>query len=226
MKDTTKNNIVSGLKTATVVASGVLTLNSCSPNPTSGLSNQDKEIITKRTDSILNTKPDYRLSLSMMEYAGNFADTCRLKNKKIAKASAAKYIKKNIKDIMLKKFMMDSLLNNGDTVLNVNEFIDIDDILHDDYGHSTADTMAYIRRNYRWLNDLMLYLSDKYTPEQLLKSGFFKSINDLKSEKKFISTLKEIEKYDLVKQCASKRGTEIYNKTKQECIQEYKTKQR
>ena len=222
MKDTTKNDIVNGLKTAAVVASASFTLNSCVRNSSHGLDVQDMATVSYRTDSILDKNHDYRLALSMADYSDQLSNVYRSRSKKITRESALKYIKSNISDAGFRKYMLDVLLQNNSLENNDIYDSDLDCVLGDTVGYCDSEMMSCIRRDYRWFNDLMLYLSDKYTPEQLLKTGFFKNVNDLAAEKKFKSVVQDVEKYEKLKQAASQRGTDIYNRTKQECISEYK----
>lgn len=226
MKETTKSSIVNGLKTAVIVAGASITLNSCVRNSTNVSKDQESSVIAKRTDSIVNTNPDYRLSKSMADYTSQFADSYRLKNKKIAQKSAVKYIRKNITDIDLRRYMLGMLIGKDSLTVDCGEieFMDtVDNLCGNDSCESVDnDMMSIIRNDYRWFNDLMLYLDDKYTPEQLLKSGFFKTINDFKAEKEFKTGMKNIEKYENVKNIATKHASQIYSRTQQECANEYK----
>ena len=139
------------------------------------------------------------------------------KNKSLVKKYSASYIKSAIKEEKLYKFMMtamkyETMALDGDVIVDSEDYID--------YGERNSN-INYIRRNERWFNDLMMYLSGKYNDRQLLNSEFFKVIKDKNLRHSFEHNTKQIEKLSgLAHETDSVRNI-IYTK----CLNEYKSEE-
>ncbi len=182
------NKIVSGIKTAGVVTTAVFTMASCGNKQ---LSESQLATVQHKTDSALTVHPEYRMATNLMylrdEKVKNFHDA----NKCLLKIYSKEYIKQNIQDIRLRRFMLGVLGQEAVISDLFCEEVESDSVCYNG-GHSVP-TMPYIRKNQRWFYDLMLFLSDKYTDKQLLNSEFFNVINDPRLKRKFESNIARID---------------------------------
>ena len=134
------------------------------------------------------------LSTSFRAVLSDTYNDYRRANKELLKQAVDKYVRGNIREAKLLKFMLNSVryenVNMGfeyssDWVSEYNE---------DGESYSVEnEQMAMIRRDYRWFNDLMLYLNDKYSERQLLKTEFFKTMNNRKLMQDFTKNTEIIE---------------------------------
>lgn len=134
------------------------------------------------------------LSTSFRAVLSDTYNDYRRANKELLKQVVDKYVRGNIHETKLLKFMLNSVKyenvnmgfeNSSDWVSEYNE---------DGESYSAEnEQMAMIRRDYRWFNDLMLYLNDKYSERQLLKTEFFKTMNNRKLIQDFTKNTEIIE---------------------------------
>lgn len=112
-------------------------------------------------------------------------------NHNIVKKCAQKYIRKNIAESGLSKFMLSSIqYEHMDFMLSDYVVYDVTDYEESEY--ITDVFSARIRENQHWFNDLMLYLSGAYTEGQLLNADFFKVIQNNRARQMFIDNAKRI----------------------------------
>ena len=134
------------------------------------------------------------LSKSFRDVLSDTYTDYRRANTKMLKQAVDKYVRVNVRDAKLLKFMLNSVKyenvnmgfeNSSDWVGEYNE---------DGESYSAEnEQMTMIRRDYRWFNDLMLYLNDKYSERQLLKTEFFKTMNNRKLMQDFTKNTEIIE---------------------------------
>ncbi|MBO7053426.1 MAG: hypothetical protein J6W27_03270 [Alphaproteobacteria bacterium] len=134
------------------------------------------------------------LSKSFRDVLSDTYTDYRRANKEMLKQAVDKYVRVNVRDAKLLKFMLNSVKyenvnmgfeNSSDWVGEYNE---------DGESYSAEnEQMTMIRRDYRWFNDLMLYLNDKYSERQLLKTEFFKTMNNRKLMQDFTKNTEIIE---------------------------------
>lgn len=197
------NKIVSEIKTAGVALVASATMFSCGNKQ---LSESQMQAVHHKADSAVAVYPEYRV-------ASNLFDLCELKiqkyrdaNKQLIKAHARNYIKNNITDIALAKFMLESLGNDKllfalDTDSCENEGVSVEQLI----------TMRSVRRNQRWFNDMILYLSDKYNEKQLLNSEFFTVVNNSGLKSAFERNTQQIEMLQSNAEFAAGRKKDIYD---------------
>ena len=142
------------------------------------------------------------LSTSFRAVLSDTYNDYRRANKDMLKQAVDKYVRANIHEAKLLKFMLNSVKyenvnmgfeNSSDWVSGYNE---------DGESYSVEnEQMIMIRRDHRWFNDLMLYLNDKYSERQLLKTEFFKTMNNCKLIQDFTKNTEIIERLsDNIKQ--------------------------
>lgn len=218
-----KETVINDIKTAGVIVSAALVLNSCDGDK-KALSEKQMQTVCHKTDSAVKTDQYYRVANNMNYLADKQVNEYRAKNKSLVKKYSSSYIKKEIKEEKLYKFMMSSLkyetmaLDDSDIIIDAEDYVD----------HSERnDNINYIRRNERWFNDLMLYLSGKYNDRQLLNSEFFKIIKDKNLRQSFEHNTKQIEKLSAVVHDTDSVQNSIYTKYFNEYkSEEMKTKKR
>ena len=207
-----KENIVSGIKNAAVVATAVFTMNSCGNKQ---LSEGQLQMAQHKTDSALRVHPEYTIANATLELCEMKIANYRDANKKIVKMYARDYVKKNIKDAALAKFMLGAM--NDDAVLFL---LDNDDNENDNVSVNTLATMRYVRSTQRWFNDMILYLNGRYTEQQLLNSDFFNVVNSAELKRKFEYNTKQIEYVNSCMEFPLNRKniiqTEVFNKYQKE----------
>ncbi len=174
-----KENIISDIKTAGVVATASLTLASCNPKP---LSESQLQMVQHKTDSAANTNNEYRIARTLTFLVDDRIEQYRNANMNMVKKYSMSYIKRDIKDATLRKYMIDAMLNEKSYDIEMADNIEYSDSADTE---NVSQTMQYIRNNQRWFNDLMLYLNGKYTDRQLLNSEFFKIIKDYELKRRF-----------------------------------------
>ncbi len=199
MKDT--------IKTAGVIATAAFALNSCEQK--NGTEYDDMAAVQYKTDSVANTRPEYKTTSRAIDLYAEKIQNCKDANKKLLRLYASGYLLRNIGDVRLRNFMLDGLDNR--VLIDVSDF-DTDEIACEiaDVDQAIANKMRFIRRNHRWYNDLLMYLSDKYTEKQLLKSDFFNVINAPELKKQFVQNTQQLEKLNSVSATASARQNRIY----------------
>ena len=119
---------------------------------------------------------------------------------------------------MIKKLQNEYVSLNSDNYDDVYEYGDVD--LGTQY-------MSIIRRNHRWFNNVMLYLSGKYDDAQFLKTDFFEKIKDEKSLIAFENNVKEIQRYQKLDRAKNEHIISLHDNTYNKVATEYKkSKQR
>lgn len=207
-----KNKIVSDLKTAGVVAATTLTLNVYGAKQ---LSENQMQIIQHKTDSAAKVDNEYISVLNEVDLYNTKIKEYHDVNKRIAQMYVEQYIKQNIEDLSWRRYMLDAVKNN--TLINDIDFDeDKIDNLPDDVDMCSLDTMYQICYEYRWFNDFILYMTDRYTDKQLLKSGFFKVMNDDFFKQVFEYNIKRMDALEAKKIEAEQKSNaihkEIWNK--------------
>ena len=194
------SNIVSGIKTASVVLTAAFTMSSCGNK---ALSEQEVQLVKHKADSAASVHPEYRIASGMLDLCEAHVERYRRGNKDVVKMHARDYIVNNIKDAAIARLMLDMLKEEV--------------FLTESYSDTTAsedgqnnNKLAYIRKEYRWFNDLMLYLTGQYTERQFLNSEFFKVINNPSVKKCFEKNLDHIELIEGDIEFVSGRKTYIY----------------
>jgi len=147
-------------------------------------------------------------------------------NRDIVKRCAKKYIRAHIMERNLFKFMMGSIkYEHMDFLMSDNVAYDLSEYEESEY--ITDVFSANIRKNQRWFNDLMLYLSGKYTDGQLLNADFFRVINNKRARAMFIENMRNI---DTLTNYRAKCSQKLYRETRaqiaQKNIESQKTKQK
>jgi hypothetical protein len=202
------NKIVSDVKKAGVVATAVLTLNACGHKQSS---ESQTQTAYHKADSALTVHPEYRIASALIDLCETRINEYRNANKNLVKSYSRDYIKQNLTDAALAKFMLNAI--NNDSVLFE---LDDDDYENDTISVDTLNTMPYIRRTQRWFNDMMLYLKDKYTEQQLLNSDFFKVINSPELQRQFKYNTSKMEQLRSSMEFPLERKktikTEVFNK--------------
>lgn len=161
------------VKTAVVVAGAYVTLSGCNNarnqnNHQTMLTQEQMKAVVHKVDS---AKYEDNRYVNMAAFEGFYQENLQKyknANKEIARAFVKMAIKAEVKDKKLYNFMMSSLASDEYCFEFVVGYSDGD---FDSDG--VVSQVGYIRENYRWFNDLMLYLSNVYDDEQLLNSGFF-----------------------------------------------------
>ena len=207
-----KEKIVSGVKSAAVVATAVFTMNSCGNKQ---LSESQLQMVQHKTDSALSVHPEYAIANTTLELCEAKIAEYRDANKSIVRNYARDYIKKNIKDAALARFMLGAM--NDNTLLFTS---DNDGDESDTIPVNTLTTMRYVRRTQRWFNDMILYLNGRYTEQQLLNSNFFNVVNSAELKRKFEYNTKQIDKVQSCMEFPLKRKntiqTEVFDKYQKE----------
>ena len=211
-----KEKIISDIKTAGIVTMASLTLSSCGPKE---LTPSQLEKASYKTDSAVNKNSEYKITKKIIDLCSVKAEEYRDANKNMVKKYSVDYIKRNIKNMELRKFMLASVKNNGFSDFDVIDDYENDSIGGGEYSNSSK-TIRYIRRNQRWFNDMMLYLSGQYNDNQLLNSDFFKVVNNPVLKKNFEHNAKRIEQLNANTMFATQPQNriygEIFNKQKEE----------
>ncbi len=210
-----KEIFINDVKTAGAVVGAALVLNACSGDRT--LSEKQMQTVYHKTDSAVNANNHYRVARAMNDIAGKKINEYRAKNKSLVKRYSLSYIKSAIKEEKLYKFMM-TALKYETMALDSDVIVDSEDYI--DRGERNTE-INYIRRNERWFNDLMLYLSGKYDDKQLLNSEFFKTIKDKNLRQCFEDNIKQIEKMSVIEKDTEDVQKNIYTKY----LDEYKSEE-
>lgn len=134
------------------------------------------------------------LSKSFRDVLSDTYTDYRRANKEMLKQAVDKYVRGNIRDAKLLKFMLNSVKYENVNMGFENSTDWVDEYNEDGESYSAEnEQMTMIRRDYRWFNDLMLYLNDKYSERQLLKTEFFKTMNNRKLMQDFTKNTEIIE---------------------------------
>lgn len=203
-----KENIISNVKTAAVVATAVLSLNTgCKKT----LTEQQRNTVEHKTDSAVNQISEYRLTQKFSDVAKDNLQTLRSKNRKMVKEYTIKYIKNQNYKQALRQFMLQAI-NDEAVNFDCSEFVEIES---EEFVSFDDNIIAanYLRNTERWFYDLMLYLNNNYTDRQLLNSEFFKVINDKNLKANFEKNAKNIEYMQKHIDFFAERGNKIYNQT-------------
>ena len=102
-----------------------------------------------------------------LEIAQHNLDEAHRKNIQLVKYSTRRYIQTGIKDTVLADFMDKCILSDAEyyywkSLSLVNPDAD--------------NFMRIIKSDYKWFDDLMKYLSGRYTDAEFYKTGFFKTV--------------------------------------------------
>ena len=203
-----KEDIVSKAKVAGVAAVATLTLASCKKKeavtPESVLTTEYK------VDSMANACPAYTITNQAIDAYNKKIQEYKDANKDMLKSYSKDYIKQNIKNSQLRNFLVVAM--ERPVLMEVSDF-DVDESVYTvaDVDTSCVNKMRFFRRNHRWYNDLVLYLTDKYNERQLLKGDFFKTINNAEMKQRFEYNTNQIEYLKSVAIIAEKRRDIIYN---------------
>lgn len=134
------------------------------------------------------------LSKSFRDVLSDTYTDYRRANKEMLKQAVDKYVRVNVRDAKLLKFMLNSVKYENVNMGFENSTDWVGEYNEDGESYSTEnEQMTKIRRDYRWFNDLMLYLNDKYSERQLLKTEFFKTMNNRKLMQDFTKNTEIIE---------------------------------
>lgn len=203
-----KEDIVSKAKVAGVAAVATLTLASCKKKeavtPESVLTTEYK------ADSAANTCIAYTTTGRTIDVCNKKIQEYKDANKDMLKSYSKDYIKKNIKHVPLRNFLVMAI--EKPSLMEVSDF-DVDESAYavTDVDTFSVNKMRLFRRNHRWYNDLVLYLTDKYNEKQLLNGDFFKTINNAKLKQRFEDNVNQIEHLKSVAGIAERRREIIYN---------------
>ncbi|MCQ2571722.1 MAG: hypothetical protein MJ165_01855 [Alphaproteobacteria bacterium] len=134
------------------------------------------------------------LSKSFRDVLSDTYTDYRRANKEMLKQAVDKYVRVNVRDAKLLKFMLNSVKYENVNMGFENSTDWVGEYNEDGESCSAEnEQMTMIRRDYRWFNDLMLYLNDKYSERQLLKTEFFKTMNNRKLMQDFTKNTEIIE---------------------------------
>mgnify|MGYP003290030740 CR=1 FL=1 len=134
------------------------------------------------------------LSKSFRDVLSDTYTDYRRANKEMLKQAVDKYVRVNVRDAKLLKFMLNSVKYENVNMGFENSTDWVGEYNEDGESYSAEnEQMTKIRRDYRWFNDLMLYLNDKYSERQLLKTEFFKTMNNRKLMQDFTKNTEIIE---------------------------------
>jgi len=134
------------------------------------------------------------LSKSFRDVLSDTYTDYRRANKEMLKQAVDKYVRVNVRDAKLLKFMLNSVKYENVNMDFENSTDWVGEYNEDGESYSAEnEQMTKIRRDYRWFNDLMLYLNDKYSERQLLKTEFFKTMNNRKLMQDFTKNTEIIE---------------------------------
>ena len=212
-----KDNIMHDVKTATIVAGLALTLNSCGNKP---LTTEQRIVAEQRADSASNKDRNYTIAKRTAEFGEYKINKYHNENKKLVKQYALVYISREIKDAQLYKFMTNAI--ETETVSQYTEdFVENGDSIVNDSSFGSVD-MKNIRRNQRWFNDLMLYLSGKYDDRQLLNSTFFNTVKNQSLKIAFQQNVYAIENLKNIQNFALQRKNAIYDENLRKYEEEIK----
>ena len=198
MKD---NKIISSIKTAGVIATAAFTMASCGHK----LSESEKETVKHKTDSAAMVHHEYKLATNLSELCEIKIRNFRRANKDIVKLYAKDYIAGNIKNVDMKKFMLNMINEEAFITESFSDVIESDTVSND-----VSSIMRNIRKNQRWFNDLMLFLTDEYSERQFLKSEFFKVVNDARLRTIFETNTERMEKIQTSSDFAKERKAVVY----------------
>jgi len=198
-----KEKIFSGFKNASVIAGLAFALHSCGEKP---LTETQTQVVQHKMDSALNVHPEYRTATSMLELCEWRSEEFKTANKEMVTFYSVEYIKHNIDDSDLRRFMFNAMLKNK-TISWSDEPADTDSLS----GNNNIKMMRQVRHNQKWFNDAMLYLMDKYDEAQLLKSDFFKVINNSRFKHNFKKNAEFIQEMNKYIKFASERQVIIRN---------------
>lgn len=134
------------------------------------------------------------LSKSFRDVLSDTYTDYRRANKEMLKQAVDKYVRVNVRDAKLLKFMLNSVKYENVNMGFENSTDWVGEYNEDGESYSAEnEQMTMIRRDYRWFNDLMLYLNDKYSERQLLKTEFFKTMNNRQLMQDFTKNTEIIE---------------------------------
>jgi len=201
-----KENFISKMKTAGVVAAAVVSMNSCEQKNTADDVFQAAEY---KTDSAANIRPEYKNTANAIMLYQAQIETYKDANKNMLRYYAEDHINRTVKNARIRKFLLAAM---EEQLLVEVSGLDADEFLYRSADLDSCDVtqMRFYRRNQRWYNDLVLYLADKYNERQLLNGDFFKTIENTELKKTFEYNTKQIERLKSISKVALKRENAIY----------------
>ena len=215
------DNILHGVKTATLIAGLSLTMNSCSDADKAAEKQKETMVVSRKTDSILAQNPMYRLSCSINEISRMYLAEYKRENKDLVRVNAIRYLPKVVNDAEIRNMMLKILQQDFSADL----YCDVAEI----YENVCVDEKVKcdIRTNYRWFNNVLLYLCGKYTEDQFLKTDFFKLINNERAYNTFKNNAESIKTFSEILKASDKQMNSLHDKAWNQSVQEYrKEKQR
>lgn len=217
-----KDNVLSKVKTAGAVATAIVTLNACEQKP---VTEDAVQRIIHKTDSAANVSPEYQTTTNAINFYEARLKMYRNANKSMLKYYAKDYITKKIKDVRLCNFLAESMENQ--MMIDITDLdMDTPDGIIGDFDVCNINRLRLFRRNQRWFNDLVLYLSDRCDEQQFLSGPFFETIKNTKLKKAFEYNAKQMDQLNSVVASASKRRSVIYEDLWNKYLNEEKTRKR
>lgn len=217
-----KDNVMSKVKTAGAVTTAIVTLNACEQKP---VTEDAVQCVIYKTDSAANASPEYQTTTNAINFYEAKLKMYKNANKSMLKYYAKDYITKKIKDIRLCNFLAESLENQ--MIIDITDLdMDTPDEIIDDFGVRDVNKLRLFRRNQRWFNDLVLYLTDRCDEQQFLSGSFFETIKNIRLKKAFEYNTKQMDQLNSVIASASKRRSVIYEDLWDKYLNEEKTRKR
>ena len=208
------NKIISEVKKAGLVATAVLTMNSCGNKQ---LSESQLQIAQQKADSALKMNSEYIMSLSTIDWLNLKINAYRTSNKNFVRIYVRDYVKYDMHNSVLSKFML-CMIDDKDVFL----YLYNDSITNDTVSVNLLGGISNICRNEKWFNDMMLYFTDKYDERQFLNSEFFKVVNNPELRKKFERNTRHIEELQKYMEFPSQRKDIIHAEVYDRYINEEK----
>lgn len=202
------NKIVSEVKKAGLVATAVLTMNSCGNKQ---LSESQLQIAQQKADSALKMNSEYIMASSTVDWLDLKINAYRTCNKNFVRIYARDYVKYDMHNSVLSKFML-CMIDDKDVFL----YLYNDSTANDTVSVNLLGGISQVCRNEKWFNDMMLYFTDKYDERQFLNSEFFKVVNNKELRRKFEFNTRHIEDLQKYMEFPLERKnilrTEMYNR--------------
>ena len=185
----TKDKLVHDIKTVGVAVGTALTMHACG-NVDRTLTPEQLQTVEHKTDSAKRFHPEYKTASALNELCESKVKEYRDANKTLVKNYTKRYLEANMKDVALLKFMKNII--EDDALMFSYVFAEKYETL-EDTENNASDTISYVCNNQKWFKDLVFYLTGQYDEQQLLKSDFFKVVNDKTLINKFKYNTQQIE---------------------------------
>ena len=201
-----KEKIISEIKTAGVVAAAVVGLGACGPKQTQI---EDAQTMLYKTDSAASVNPEYKNTTNAIDLYEAKIQSYKDANKNLIKYYAKDYIKHAIKSVYLSKILLAGM---EEQILMEVTSLDADESIYEstDIDLRYLTNVRFFRRNKRWYNDLVMYLSDKYNEKQFLNGDFFNVVKNAAVKETFEYNTRQIEHLQSVLKTATNRQETIY----------------